>query len=103
MEIEDDQLMNPVVLFEVLSKSTKDYDRGSKFAHYRSISSLKDYVLVAQDKFHVEHFTRKPGNMWLLSETDGLDAEIRIPSLDVRLKLADIYRKLDLLKDARRS
>ena len=59
-----DTLLNPTVLVEVLSKSTASYDRGEKFEHYRKIKSLVEYLVVAQDKYHVEHYTRQPDDRW---------------------------------------
>ena len=57
-----DTLLNPTLIVEVLSESTKDYDRGAKFEQYRKIESFVEYVLIAQDKCHVEHFVRQAGN-----------------------------------------
>ena len=101
---EDDCLLNPVVLIEVLSKSTQDYDRGSKFAHYRTLTSLVDYVLVAQDRPYVEHFSRQSAGQWLLREIEGEDegTEIVLGSIGVRLPLSHVYRKLDLVRRAAR-
>ena len=89
-----DTLLNPTLIVEVLSKSTEDYDRGGKFAHYRTLESLQDYVLVAQNAPHAEHYARQPEGRWLLSETKSMDGEIELTSLDVRLPLAEIYRKV---------
>jgi Uma2 family endonuclease len=77
-----DTLLNPTVLIEVLSQSTEAYDRGRKFAHYRNLDSLSDYLLIAQDKPHIEHYTRQPDNQWLLSETTDADGVIPIASID---------------------
>jgi Uma2 family endonuclease len=63
---ENDTLLNPTVLFEVLSDSTESFDRGRKFEHYQSITTLTDYVLVAQDRVRVEHFKRQVDGSWLL-------------------------------------
>ena len=68
-----DTLLNPLVLFEVLSESTEAYDRGRKFEHYRSLASLAEYLLVAQDKPHVEQFVKQPSGRWLLGEMSGLE------------------------------
>src|SRR5947209_16481213 len=57
-------------LFRSLSKSTASYDRGEKFEHYRKIESLAEYLVIAQDKYHVEQYAKQPGGQWLLSETD---------------------------------
>lgn len=91
-----DTLLNPTVLIEVLSPSTEAYDRGEKFAHYRRLESLAEYVLIAQDSVHVEHYVRQPDNQWLLSETNLLDGTLRLPSIQCELALAEIYDKVDL-------
>jgi Uma2 family endonuclease len=92
-----DTVTNPTVIIEILSKSTKDYDRGEKFEHYRSIESFTDYVLVAQDKFHVEHFAKQADGSWLLKETNNLEDSIKIDSINCGLKLMDIYANYDFV------
>ncbi|MBI5504503.1 MAG: Uma2 family endonuclease [Deltaproteobacteria bacterium] len=92
-----DTLVNPSVLIEVVSPSTEAYDRGEKFAHYRRLESLAEYVLIAQDAVHVEHYLRQSDNQWLLSETDRLDGMLRLPSIECELALAEIYDKVDLV------
>jgi len=62
-----DVLLNPTVLFEVLSPSTEAFDRGAKFAHYRRIESLTDYVIVSTSEHRVEHYIKQSGNQWLLT------------------------------------
>lgn len=89
-----DTLVNPKLIVEVLSKSTEDYDRGRKFEHYRSIDAFAEYVLIAQDKPHVEHFFRQPDNRWLLSETRNLSDRIEVASIGAYLALADVYEKV---------
>ncbi|MBX3441852.1 MAG: Uma2 family endonuclease [Planctomyces sp.] len=91
----EDTLLNPTVVIEVLSESTEAYDRGDKFAHYRSIASLTEYVLVAQDRMRVEHFVRQPDGRWLFSESSGPEAAIAFPALDVSLPLAGIYANVE--------
>lgn len=101
-EFADDQfdtLLNPTVLVEVLSPSTEDYDRGRKFARYRALGTLMDYVLVAQDQMHVEHFTRD-GMRWTLTELGEPDAVLDLPSIDCRLTLAEIYERVKLSPEA---
>ncbi len=88
-----DTLTNPSVIIEVLSESTERYDRGDKFAHYRRLASLRDYVLVSQRRPRLEHYTRR-GEDWVLREIDGLDAVLRLPDIGCELPLADIYDKL---------
>lgn len=89
-----DNLLNPVALFEVLSRSTEAYDRGAKAEFYRQIASLREYVLIAQDRPHVEVFVRD-GTQWSFAEFNGLVAEFRLPSIDCELALADVYDKIE--------
>ena len=91
-----DTLLNPTLIIEVLSPSTERYDRGKKFQHYRTIESLQEYVLIAQDSVLVERYLRQPNNEWLLSEFAGMDAVLELPSIRCRLALADMYEKVEL-------
>ncbi|MGB7925318.1 MAG: Uma2 family endonuclease [Pyrinomonadaceae bacterium] len=91
-----DTLVNPTLLVEVLSKSTASYDRGEKFEHYRKLASLAEYLVIAQNKYHVEHYIRQPDNQWLLSETDDMQKTISLPSIECDLALTDIYDKVDV-------
>ncbi len=92
-----DTLLNPLIIFEVLSPTTEAYDRGKKFEHYRSISSLREYVLVAQDHVLVEHHARQSAlGQWLLTAVPSLDAAVELPSLRCRLSLREIYAKVTL-------
>jgi Uma2 family endonuclease len=86
-----DVLRNPVVLIEVLSRSTTDYDHGRKWRSYREIPSLQDYLLVAQDEPRVERYTRHGEHFWHYTETLGLDAEVRLEPLGVTLRQAEVY------------
>ena len=91
-----DMLYNPTLLVEVLSPTTEDYDQGKKFGRYRRIDTLQEYLLVAQDAPHVEHYVRQDDGSWRFTETDGLDAKITLPSVEAELPLAEIY--LDVLE-----
>jgi Uma2 family endonuclease len=93
---ERDTLLNPTVLVEVSSPSTEDYDRGDKFAHYRTLASLVDYLLIAQERLHVEHYQRQPGGAWLLREYRALDQVVEIASIGCQLTLADVYQKVTI-------
>ena len=88
---ETDTLLNPVVIFEVLSKSTHNYDRGGKFKLYRDIKTLKEYVLVTQDSVNIEHYQRQPDGKWLLNEIRILESELIIDSIKCKLNISDIY------------
>lgn len=96
---EIDTLLNPTLIIEVLSPSTKDYDRGEKFQHYRTLISFKEYVLIAQDSIHVEHHVRNADNTWLLSETNQADATIELKSVGCTLLVADLYEKVTFEAD----
>ena len=97
---EEDTLLNPTVIIEVLSKSTEAYDRGEKFAQYRTLESLSDYLLVAQDIARIEHFARQEDGAWLFAERSGLDAAVVIPSIQCQLSLADVYDKIETISPA---
>jgi len=88
-----DTLLNPTVIIEVLSPSTANYDRGEKFEHYRRLSSLMEYILIAQDKCYIEHYVRQTNHQWLLSEIDNLQDTIELPSIQCSLALSDVYDK----------
>ncbi|MFM8330535.1 MAG: Uma2 family endonuclease [Candidatus Methylumidiphilus sp.] len=95
-ELEDghnDTLLNPTVLIEVLSPSTEAYDRGGKFANYRHIASLQEYMLVSQDQALIEHYVRQQ-EAWLLTETTGLDGVVNIKSVGCVLALREVYDKV---------
>ncbi len=99
VDAQRDTLTNPSVLFEILSPSTERYDRGIKFRHYRAIESLRDYILIAQDRPWIEHYVRQPNGQWLLEEASGLHGSLQIDSLGYRLTLADSYEKVELRSD----
>lgn len=90
---DQDNLSNPAVVVEVLSPSTADYDASGKFARYRQLDSLQEYLLVAQDRAHVLHYVKQAENRWLLSEYKDT-AEFELPSIECRLSLTDVYEKV---------
>jgi Uma2 family endonuclease len=88
-------LLNPTVIFEVLSPSTEPYDRGTKAQLYRSLESLREHVLISSLHMSVEVFARQSGNRWLLTPATQPEEMVEIQSARCRLKLADIYEKID--------
>jgi len=87
-----DVLLNPTVIFEVLSPSTETYDRGERFRRYRTeIDSLQDYVMVSQAEPRLEKYSRQADDTWLLSEVSELDGELLLPSIECRLPLVEVY------------
>ena len=91
-----DTLLNPTVIFEVLSGSTEDYDRGTKFKLYRSIPSLLNYVLVSSTELSAEVYTRS-GDSWILTTAKTKDEHIFISATGFDLALADVYAQVDEL------
>lgn len=91
-----DTLINPTVIIEILSPSTERYDRGMKFQHYRTIISFQEYILVAQDKYHIERFVRQENNDWVFSEFIGLEAVLPILSIQGSLTLRDVYEQVPI-------
>lgn len=102
-------LTNPLLVVEVLSDSTEKYDRGIKFGHYRRLATLREYVLVAQDRFSVEAYLRQPDgadaaarvDQWLLSVATDPAATIGLGSLDVSVPLTEIYDGVEFPKPGR--
>jgi Uma2 family endonuclease len=94
---EMDTLLNPTLVIEVLSPSTEGYDRGKKFAHYRTLESFREYVLVAQEEVRLELFTRQGDGHWLLSEASRLDETLPLASIGCELRLADVYDRVSNL------
>src|SRR5215213_8042626 len=85
----DDTLLNPAVIVEVLSASTERYDRGEKFAHYRKIESLREYILVSQDKVRIEQYVRHSEH-WVLAEISDPDGSMRTEALGCEVRLRDV-------------
>jgi Uma2 family endonuclease len=96
---ENDNLLNPTVIIEVLSEESEAYDRGEKFGRYRKLDSFIEYLLIAQDKPHVEHYFRQSENAWLISETSDLQDTIHLSSSGCQLRLSEIYRKIEFVED----
>ena len=89
-------LLNPQVIFEVLSPSTEAFDRGEKFARYQQLDSLVDYVLVSARWILVEHFTRQPDGQWLLTSHTRPEHGLTLASVACELPLAEIYEWVTL-------
>ncbi|MCP4110856.1 MAG: Uma2 family endonuclease [Desulfobacteraceae bacterium] len=90
----DDTVSNPVVIIEVLSKSTKDYDKGSKFAAYQNIKSLKNYILIDQYMCNVEYFYKNKAGKWILDEYKNLDQTLKIRNPGIELPLKTVYNRV---------
>ena len=88
-----DTLLNPIVIVEVLSPSTEAYDRGDKFAHYRQLQSLQEYILVSQDKVRVDHYVRHAAQ-WILTDFQKHDQQLPLTSIQCELPLQEIYERV---------
>jgi Uma2 family endonuclease len=93
-----DVVTNPVFIVEVLSDSTEAYDRGNKFAHYRTLPSLMAYLLVAQDQVRAELYTRADDGAWMMRSYDQLTQTVPLNAINAELLLAEVYDKVDLDK-----
>ena len=94
LEYADDQrdvVLNPGLIAEVLSPSTEGYDRGKKFEAYRTLTSLREYLLISQERPHVEHYSKQDDGSWLLREASGLEGVVQIGRMKVRIELAELY------------
>ena len=86
---------NPILIIEVLSKSTQNYDQGAKFNYYRSIPEMQEYILVSQSNFNVMQYSKTEANKWLLSEYDNQEMVIEFSSIDFKIELSEIYAGVD--------
>ncbi len=97
LTVDDDKtLLNPIVVFEVLSKSTEKRDRGEKAEDYFKLSSLKDYILVSQYRVRVEHYARQRNNEWTLKFFEDLTDVVELKSINCKISLKLIYLKLNI-------
>lgn len=97
-QLEDDHrdtLLNPVLVMEVLSESTESYDRGKKFANYRSLTSLREYVLVSQYEYRIEKFSLSENDVWIYSECAEIGGSLELASIACHLPLSRVYDKID--------
>ena len=91
-----DTVVNPCFLAEVLSKSTRDYDRGDKFAAYRSLESFREYLLIDQYSIHVEHYVKTAANQWLFSEYEDLNVTLSMSTFEAQIPIVDLYENIEI-------
>ncbi|BAY44177.1 hypothetical protein SAMD00079811_17730 [Scytonema sp. HK-05] len=89
-----DTVLNPNIIFEVLSKSTSSRDRGDKFTYYRSIPQFQEYVLIDQYQIHIEQFSKTPEGNWLFSESDAEDGVLTLVSANCQIPHRQIYERV---------
>lgn len=90
-----DTITNPLVLIEVLSKSTREYDRGKKFEFYQTIETFQDYLLIDQERVRLEYFHKLKDGRWILTIFNNPDVKLTIDSIGVELPITRIYHKVD--------
>ncbi len=88
-------VMNPLLIVEVLSKSTKNYDLGDKFIYYRSIPEFKEYILIDQTKYHVMQYTKTIEGRWFLNEYESEETILELSSIEFQINLKEIYEKVN--------
>ncbi len=89
-----DTVLNPSIIFEVLSKSTSSRDRGDKFTYYRSIPELQEYILIDQYQIHIEQFSKTPESNWLLRESDNEDGVLTLAAANCQIPYRQIYERV---------
>ena len=90
-----DTLTNPILIVEILSASTEGYDKGAKFDNYRSLESLREYVLVSQDAKKIIRYTKQENGGWFLMDFIGDKTEIELSSVECSMTMEDVYDKVD--------
>lgn len=90
----DNTLLNPVLIVEVLSPSTRNYDQGDKFTHYRSIPCLQDYLLIESEFVHIAHYHRQGKHEWLLREYDSLEDELLLTAVPLPVTVSAFYENV---------
>ena len=88
-------VINPLVIIEVLSNSTKDYDRGEKFLFYRAIPTCREYILIDQYSYHIEQFAKNSNDKWVLTEYDSSESILILESVEFQIPLKDIYQRIN--------
>jgi Uma2 family endonuclease len=92
----EDTVTNPKIVIEILSPSTANYDHGEKFDLYRRLSSIEEYVLIAQAERKVEVFSKQSESLWSLTITAGSDQSVRLKSVDIEFSMIDLYEGVEI-------
>ncbi len=92
-------VINPLLIAEVLSKSTQNYDQGNKFLYYRSIPEFKEYILIDQYQYHVVHYVKTTDGKWFLDEIEGESATLSLETVDFQITLSDLYEQVDFTEN----
>jgi Uma2 family endonuclease len=90
-----DVILNPLVLVEVLSKSTESYDRGKKFEYYRSLPTFQEYLLIDQERVYIEHYHRLHIGRWEYTILTDLDQSLKLQSINLEIPVRRLYEQVD--------
>ncbi|HLO83875.1 MAG TPA: Uma2 family endonuclease [Nostocaceae cyanobacterium] len=88
-------VMNPLLIVEVLSKSTENYDQGKKFLYYRSIPEFKEYILIEQYRYHVMQYVKTDDGKWILTELESESDVLKLQTVDFEIPFTDLYEQVD--------
>lgn len=92
-------VMNPMLIAEVLSKSTKNYDQGDKFLYYRSIPEFKEYILIDQYQYHVMQYVKTAESQWSFTELENESAILSLQTVDFQIELHDLYEQVNFAEN----
>jgi Uma2 family endonuclease len=92
-------VMNPMLIVEVLSKSTKNYDQGDKFLYYRSIPEFKEYILIDQYQYHVMQYVKTAESQWSFTELEDESATLSLQTVDFQIELRDLYEQVNFIEN----
>jgi len=95
-KLNENTLINPNIVIEILSDSTEGYDRGTKFEHYQKLPSVREYVLVRQDRMRIERHVRQPDESWTTTAFDDPAGSFALATIPISIPLADVYRDVEL-------
>jgi Uma2 family endonuclease len=90
---------NPLLIAEVLSQSTKDYDRGDKFLYYRSIPDFQEYIVIDQTQYYIMQYVKTSENQWILTEYSTEGSILNLSSINLKLSLKELYKKVDFAEN----
>ncbi len=90
-----DTITNPLMICEVLSKSTMNYDKSEKFDYYRSLPEFREYITIDQYNFHVQQYAKTADNKWLLTDYDSAEAVLSLDSVNFQIQLSEIYQRVN--------
>jgi len=95
-KIRRDSITNPILIVEVLSKSTRSYDQGDKFTFYRTIPSFQEYLVIDQSNYQIDHYVKVGDKKWTLEEHSSLEDQVNFACVQVSISLKDIYNKVEI-------